>query len=186
MHKSLFYIATGVLLGLASTAEANYVIKLKNGKEYVTTRYWQTGQQLFFDVYGGVFGVDRAFISKIDRSVSSRALRNEPQDLPMIAETRPEPHRETEAAKVSDTPPKVGPQHSPNDPIVSEFNQLRERSKQVGSLLTGEILELLKEITAFKNKLSKDSKLFINYGREFNDAHEIADVVESALRSRTQ
>jgi hypothetical protein len=53
-------------------------------------------------------------------------------------------------------------------------------------MLTGEIRELLSQITAFKNKLAKDSKLFVEYGREFNDAHEIAAAVETALRSRTQ
>ena len=53
-------------------------------------------------------------------------------------------------------------------------------------MLTGEIRELLSQITAFKNKLVKDSKLFIDYGREFNDLNEIGDIVETALRSRTQ
>lgn len=184
MCKIWFYTATVLLLRFASLAEANYVIKLKNGNEYVTTRYWQQGQQLLFDAYGGVFGVDKDFVIKIGKSDIGSA-RTKTQDAP-IPEGRTQSQKESEAAKITASAPKPEPQRSPDDPILSEFTQLRERSKQVGSLLTGEILELLKEITAFKNKLSKDSKLFINYGREFNDAHEIADVVESALRSRSQ
>jgi hypothetical protein len=53
-------------------------------------------------------------------------------------------------------------------------------------MLTAEIRELLTQITAFKNKLSRDSKLFIQYGREFNDAHELGNAVETALIARTQ
>jgi hypothetical protein len=53
-------------------------------------------------------------------------------------------------------------------------------------MLTAEMRELLNQITAFKNKLSRDSKLFIQYGREFNDAHELGNTVETALASRTQ
>ena len=188
MTKNQFwlYAAVSVVLGAASFAEANYVIKLKNGNEYITTRYWQKGQQLFFDAYGGVFGVDKAFVTKIDKSSAVRPIRNETQDAPGIPEARTQTKKELEAAKGQEAEPKVEPQRSPDDSVVSEFNRLRERSRHVGNLLTSEILELLKEITAFKNKLSKDSKLFITYGREFNEAHEIADVVESALRSRTQ
>ena len=64
--------------------------------------------------------------------------------------------------------------------------RLKEQAAEVDGMLTAEIIELLNQITSFKNKLSKDSKLFIDYGREFNDAHDLANVVETALRSRTQ
>jgi hypothetical protein len=53
-------------------------------------------------------------------------------------------------------------------------------------MLTAEIRELLNQISAFKNKITKDSKLFFEYAREFNDAQEIGNSVETALRTRTQ
>ena len=53
-------------------------------------------------------------------------------------------------------------------------------------MLTPEIRELLMEITAFKNKILRDSKLFIKYAREFNGAQEIGNVTENALTSRNQ
>ena len=73
-----------------------------------------------------------------------------------------------------------------NDPIRGEFNRLKEKANEVNGMLTAEIRELLNQITAFKNKLSRDSKLFIQYGREFNDAHDLGNTVETALASRTQ
>lgn len=52
----------------AELADAAFVIKLKNGNEFVTGRHWQEGTQVMFDVYGGVVGVDRNFVSKIAQS----------------------------------------------------------------------------------------------------------------------
>ena len=73
-----------------------------------------------------------------------------------------------------------------DDAILGEFNRLKQRSSAVAGLLTSEIRALLNEITAFKNKLSRDGKLFIDYGREFNELQEIGATVESALRARSQ
>jgi hypothetical protein len=81
--------------------------------------------------------------------------------------------------------PKPAKERDPADPIVGEFNRLKNRSKEVDGMLAGEIRQLLDEISAFKNRISKDSKLFIEYGREINDLHEMGDVVETALRART-
>src|SRR6187402_1394613 len=52
----------------AKQADAAFVIQLKNGNEFVTGRHWQEGTQIMFDVYGGVLGIDRKFVSKIARS----------------------------------------------------------------------------------------------------------------------
>jgi hypothetical protein len=51
-------------------------------------------------------------------------------------------------------------------------------------MLTNEILDLLKEIKAFKDKMSRNSKLFVEYAREFNDIHQISSEVEAAFKAR--
>jgi hypothetical protein len=172
-----------IVLGYASSADANFVIRLKNGNEYVTAHYRQEGRQLLFEAYGGVFGVDNSFIAKVEKSSSARLTQSGNQS-PTISAPGP---AKKEIAESSATPkPKTQDERLPDDPITTEFNQLKARAKNVNYLLTSEIRQLLKEITAFRNRLTKDSKLFINYGREFNDAREIADVVETALTARTQ
>ena len=186
MHQRWMYAATLALLGAATAAQAAYVIKLKNGNEYVTTRYWQEGKQVLFDVFGGVFGVEKTFVAKIEKSLDGRLplVKDDPPAL--TGQSNTEAQRKS-AENTANTDPKPEKQpHDLNDPVVSEFNRLKDRSKEVDRLLTSEILELLKEITAFKNKLSKDSKMFVNYGQEFNGAQEIGTTVESALRSRDQ
>ena len=186
MRQRWIYAAALALLGAATAAHAAYVIKLKNGNEYVTTRYWHDGEQVLFDAFGGVFGVEKTFVAKIEKSLDGR--------LPIVKDDPPAPTAQSNSEvqknsseNAAGTEPKPAKQpHDLNDPVVSEFNRLKDRSKEVDRLLTSEILELLKEITALKNKLSRDSKMFVNYGQEFNGAQEIGAAVESALRSRAQ
>lgn len=181
-------LLTGCLGGF-DPVDAAYVIRLKNGNEYVTTRYWEAGSQVFFDTYGGTFGVERAFITRIEKTdqlIRLATTREQPVDKAQSDGTLPDKHsvqgKPAKAAAETNSDKKPGSA----DPIVSEFDRLKQKTNEVNGMLTSEIRDLLREITAFKNKLSKDSKLFIEYGREFNDAHEIGSVVENALRSRTQ
>jgi hypothetical protein len=165
-----------------SGADAAYVIKLRNGKEYVTTRYWHEGGQVLFDTYDGIFGIERTFVSKIEKT--DQVIR-----LTTIADRDPrekfqadksQKDKESEEAK----PATESKKREPDDPIVGEFNRLKEKSKVVHGMLTDEIRDLLKEIKAFKNKMSDNSKLFVEYSREFNDIHEISSAVEAAFNAR--
>jgi hypothetical protein len=177
----VFFIAWGASIG---TIDAAYVIKLKNGNEYVTTRYWREGKQVLFDTYDGVFGIENSFVAKIEKTAQVvrliTASNLESTAKPQVDSMKSNDELDNEKLKE----PKK--EKAPDDPIVGEFNRLKEKSKEVDGMLTSEIRELLNQVTAFKNKLSKDSKLFVEYGREFNDAHELGDTVETALRSRTQ
>ena len=170
----------------ANAADGAYIIRLKNGNEYVTARYWQEGTQVLFDTYGGVFGVDKAFIFKIEKSSNGVRLAAV-SDGGAAEPTQSSPDKSnkdsTESKPISQS--KIQ-ERDPDDAIVSEYKRLKVRSKEVDSMLTSEIRELLKNITALKNKISRDSRLFVEYGREFNDAHEIGATVENALASRTQ
>jgi hypothetical protein len=179
----------GVVVAIVASGfgvlDAAYVIKLKNGNEYITARYWRDGSQVLFDTYGGVFGIDRGFVSKIEKTDQSvrlaRVSERDPADK--LQSDFAKPNKEFVEAKPA-TETKTEQKREPEDPIVGEFNRLKAKSKEVDSMLTSEIRDLLREIKAFKDKISGDSKLFVSYGREFNDVHEVGSVVESALQSR--
>lgn len=188
MRKRLVYLSaiTTVLLGGLELTYAAYVIKLKNGNEYVTSRYWNEGGQVLFDTFGGVFGVDKAFVTTIDKT-------DQPLRLATVTERDPAEKTRADSKQNSDSVDKkpaaankTESKREAEDPIAEEFNRLKAKSKEVDGMLTSEIRELLNQITSFKNNLSKDSKLFFKYGREFNDAQEIGATVESVLGSRTQ
>src|SRR5206468_11413726 len=68
MYKSGASLVFAFCLAYSSAGEAAYVIKLGNGNEFVTGRYWHERTQVMFDVYGGVFGVDRSFVTTIEES----------------------------------------------------------------------------------------------------------------------
>lgn len=61
-----FFIAALYLHPAAACA--SYVIKLKNGKEFVTSRYWEEGKRIMFYTSGGTLGFEKDFISKIEES----------------------------------------------------------------------------------------------------------------------
>jgi len=181
----------GLFLGMiasgAEVIDAAYIIRLKNGNEYITARYWQEGSQVLFDADGGIFGVEKAFVAKIEKSSKTARLATVKDHDPAAAgQVNAETQDKDSAGTNPGVETKLEKTRDINDPVLAEYSRLKERAKAVDSLLTSEIRDLLREITAFKNKLAKDSKLFIEYGREFNEAHEVGDAVESALRSRTQ
>jgi len=173
-------------LACSGVGEAAYVIKLGNGNEFITGRYWNEGTQVMFDVYGGVFGIDRAFVTRIE--ASNRELKLEAA-VYEDAKDRPQTEQAKEAkeTKKPTTPSEAKAEaERKDDPITQEFNRLQETSRGIGGMLTSEIRDLLRDITAFKNKISRDSKLFIKYASEFNDAQELGAATETALRSRDQ
>jgi hypothetical protein len=183
MQQSAVSLVFALCLAYSGAVEAAYVIKLGNGNEFMTGRYWHEGTQVMFDVYGGVFGIDRAFVTNIEESNKAFKL-----EAAVYEDAKDKP--QTEAAKETKkptTPAEATAEVERNDDaITKEFNRLKERSKGVDGMLTPEIRELLMEITAFKNKILRDSKLFIKYAREFNGAQEIGNVTENTLTSRNQ
>jgi hypothetical protein len=184
MRKPITYIVLILYFNLLPVAAgATFIIRLKNGNEYVTNRYWQEGAQILFDAEGGVFGIDKMFVNKIEKT--DKVIR-------LVTVDRRDPAQASQTEPLKETPNKQHSNHDaknklrePNDPIVAELNRLTAKSKEVDGMLASEIRELLNEITQFKNKLLKDSKLFIEYGREFNDLQQLGSVVETAFRSRT-
>ena len=174
-------------IAAAGWADAAFVIKLKNGNEFVTSRHWQEGKQVMFDVYDGVFGVDKALVTTIEQS-----------DKPVRVAVKGQQNTEngsqvevTDQKKETIKPPpfpeaKTEAKRDTDDPILKDFNRLKAKSAHLDKMLTSEIRELLKEITGFKNMISRNSKYFVDYAREFNEAQEIGNVTEIALTARNQ
>jgi len=178
-----------LIVGLVGSSlgvlDAAYIIKLKNGNEYVTTRYWQEGGQVLFDTYDGVFGIERTFVTKIEKTDKIIRLANASDRGPSEKAQSETAKRDKESQEAKPTTEsKAEKKREPNDPVVGEFNRLQEKSKEVNGMLTEEIRALLKEIKAFKDKISGDSKYFIDYAREFNDIHEISSAVEAVYNAR--
>lgn len=48
--------------------EAAYRIQLKNGREIITSRYWEEGSEIKFYSDGGVMGIPKDLVRRIDQS----------------------------------------------------------------------------------------------------------------------
>ena len=163
-----------------TAGEASYVIKLKNGREIVTGRYWPEGQQVMFDTYGGVFGVDRALVSKIEHS-------NRPLKEPGPVEPR---QPKTPAVRVADQKEK---RQSPvataktraareADPIFKDFDSLKERSQAVAGMSNSELQQFLKDLNSLRRKIQASGRSN-DYLGEFTSILEMGDAAEASLKS---
>ena len=162
----------------AQLANAAFVIQLKNGNEFVTARHWQEGTQVMFDVYGGVLGVDRKFVAKIQQSDKPLQLLTSPsQD-----EKPRKDESESNKALVPSTA-KTDVNVDPNDPILKELEVLKQQFSSVNGMLTSELYEFSKNVTALKRKIqtSGESNRYLN---EFTELLKIGDGLEDILKER--
>ena len=66
MKKLLTVIAAAIFVIYPSVCFASYVIHLKDGREFVTDRYWEEGNQIKFKRYGGVIGIQKGLVKGIE------------------------------------------------------------------------------------------------------------------------
>jgi hypothetical protein len=180
-------IAGGLIVGMVGgtgLVDAAYIIKLKNGNEYVTSRYWQEGGQVLFDTYDGVFGIDRKFVVKIEKTdkivrLAITAGHNPSDKSEVISKesgidvTKKAPAAETKAPTKKDE----------NDPVYKEFDAVKAQSGELTTMLTGELDDYLKKVVALISKIQSERKVS-QYLREYSELSAMANAAEAALKSR--
>jgi len=74
--KKLIPILVIILSFLAfpATGQDSYRIRLKNGGEFTTLRYWSEGDQIKFYIYGGIVGIQKDLIRKIEKTAPENIL----------------------------------------------------------------------------------------------------------------
>jgi hypothetical protein len=182
MRKIVECLTFAVCVAGLGDANAAYVIRLKNGNEFVTGRYWEEGKQVMFDTYGGVFGVDKAFVTKIEQSGKPITLAVAAQEVPQ-EKPRVETTTEKTEKKVSDKSTAPAAAKKDDDPVQKEFNALKAQFSGLGTMLTDEMSEYLKRLSALKSKIQLDRKIN-DYISEYAELINMADAAEAALRSR--
>ena len=63
MKKILIAIAAAGFFVYPFICFASYVIHLKDGREFVADQYWEEGDQIKFNRYGGVIGIEKELVS---------------------------------------------------------------------------------------------------------------------------
>jgi hypothetical protein len=179
-------VAGGVVAVLfgSGVGESAYVIKLKNGNEYITERYWQKGAQILFDTYGGVFGVEKRFIAKIENT--DKPVRLIAAELP-APELRPTEHSVKASGESSkdttENPEQIPPKRNEDDAIFRHFQILKERAKTIDGMLTSELTQLVKDLEDLKRAMQLTGKTN-DFLAEFGEIHDLGDRVEEVLKGR--
>ena len=90
-------------LGLPAISHSAFAIHLKNGGRIVTSGYWEEKNEWRFFIPGGVMGIQRNFVSKIEKSDDSVIGIYETR----MPEKQPEKDAESKAAEIL-PPPRPG------------------------------------------------------------------------------
>lgn len=165
-------------------AEAAFVIKLKNGNEFITSRYWQNSKQVLFETYDGIFGVDKAFVTKVEKSDKPVRLIPTAQAAAELKPGETADKGGDEAKKpVAENQEQVPAKKNEDDPIFKHFVSIRERSKNIGGMLSSELNLLAKDLGDLKRAMQLGGKTS-EFLDEFRELHQIAEQVEDAITGR--
>lgn len=184
MRSSVIALCVMAWASEAHLADAAFVIQLRNGNEFVTGRHWQEGTQVMFDVYGGVLGVDRDFVSKIARS--DKPLRR--LTLPSEDEKPQVTARKDESDSNKALDPSTGKtevKEEPNDSILKEFEELKLKSSTINGMLTSELNEFAKSLAILKRNIQTSARPN-DYLNQFTELHKMGDELEDTLNKRNQ
>lgn len=186
MRPNLTIAILATLCGALSQADAAFVIKLRNGNEFITARYWQDGKQVLFETYDGTFGVDKSFVSNVEKTEKPIRLITTSQAAAEVAKVTESTVKENGAE--TKKPSVVNPEPSSakkleDDPIMRHFQSIRDRSKNIGGMLTSELNLLAKDLGDLKRAMQLGGKTS-DYLDEFRELHEIAEHVENAITGR--
>lgn len=162
--------------------EGAYIIKLKNGNEFITSRYWHEGRQVMFDTYGGVFGIERSFVVAIEKS--NKPLKPiSTVENSVEARSQVAAKEEKEPKKGSSPPGQKADTKKDEDPVLRDFDALKEKVGGLNGMLTPELQEFSRNLTELKRKIQLSGKSN-DYLREFAEITEMGDRVETLLKSR--
>ncbi|MEA1900077.1 MAG: hypothetical protein U9N47_04815 [Thermodesulfobacteriota bacterium] len=181
MKKFILLIAIIAFFICPSICFSSYLIELKNGSAFIINHYWEEVSQVKFYYYGGVVGISKNLIRKIEKTdLVYEEKTVSPQKKP---ETTPVTKQDA-VAKTEETP-AVSAANKKDDLFIKEFNALKERFENIQSMTTKELYDFSKELTGFRDKIHK-SRLGRVYANQIFENHAMGVEVETVIRSRDQ
>lgn len=188
MQKSIQSFLIFLILLLPMESLAAYVIQLKNGSTLVTSRYWEEGNQIFFQYYGGVAGVQKDLVQEIrDKEPDFEegrgnqapvATKMDKEAVGVDTTTGKVPDRKSEEAE-------EGGAKTPDDQFRKEFNLVRQRFLRVREMSVQELYQYSKELDDLKKRITK-SGMAQNYNKELLELYSIGDELEEIIKARGQ
>ena len=184
MKNYIAAIITIVFLICPSICFSSCLIELKNGSTFIINHYWEEGRQIKFYYYGGVVGISKNLIRKIEKTdLVYEEKTVSPQKKPETASVKTEP--EAGAKTKTEGAPAAGAAEKKDDLFMKEFNALEEIFKNISRMTTPELYNFAKELTGFRDKVHK-SRLSHVYVNQIYAIYSMGDEIEAAIKRRSQ
>jgi hypothetical protein len=172
MTKLIVFIALIIFQTAGLTWGASYLLHLKNGNELRTSHYWEEGDEIKFYAYGGVAGLQKAFVSRV--TVSSLNYKEDPDSKEEIEKNR-DPlvssgpkSKESRQIQIRTRESQSG-ENVENDEVV-DFDYYRERRASLKEKLE-DAIQRHREATARKDQEAKEStrKEYLGFSKQIID-----------------
>ena len=182
MKNYIAGIITIAFLICPSICFSSYLIELKNGSKFITNHYWKEGRQIKFYCRGGVVGIGKDLVRKIEKTDLVYEEKTDfSQKKPETAsvKTEPEPGAKTRKGGAA------GSAEKKDDLFMEEFNDLEKKFKNISSMTTPKLYSFAKELTSFRDKVHK-SRLGHVYVNQIYAIYSMGDEIEAAIKRRSQ
>lgn len=160
------------------------LIHLKNGRSLIAEQHWEEGNEVRFYLYGGMVGIQKDFIQKIEQSdLAIKELK--------VTEEAPAEKSEAKAApQPSETAKKPAPTGDKKEEdqlkeFSDQFASLREKFKKSSSMARSELGELGEELVGLRRKILQ-SKFVPQFTQELAQIDSMAAEAEEAFKARGQ
>ena len=204
MKKYVILLIVAMAMALPVRVFANYLITLKNGKEMVTVQYWEDGDQIKFYRYGGITGLNRDMILKIEQTAKTpgKEIVSDPMPLAKIEDEKtPEQAAAPSAGNRSKAQPPIS--HQPasytqeivetvsaepakeivvEDPYIEEFENLKKDFDEIRFREDTALYAYAKQLTGFRDKILNE-RLGHVYSEQLVEVYSMLAKVESAVKS---
>jgi len=184
MKNYIAVIITIIFLICPSICFSSYLIELKNGSKFTTYQYWEEGSQIKFYYSGGVVGISKNLIRKIEKTDSvyeEKTVSSQKKPETASVKTEPEVGAKTKTGGTA----AAGTAEKKDDLFMEEFNALEKKFKNISSMTTPELYNFEKELTSFRDKVRK-SRLGHVYVNQIYAIYSMGDEIEAAIKRRGQ
>ena len=170
MKKVFLAWIISVLLFVPASGEAAYLLLLKNGGRLTTPLYWVEGRQLYFFYAGGVVGVEKGEIVRIEKRATEQ--RPEVEDAPESVKKKEDPppgageEKAPAAQKAQTEKLNIAEQKLRKNQLTEELNDLLEKRRRAKAMkdndasqrITEEILNTSAEVYRITDEVTEKNK----------------------------
>ncbi len=152
----------------ATVCSAAYLIYLKDGREITAHEYWEEGDRIKVRQYGGVVGFSKDDVRSIEETDNVRTIviKSSPKKKPKDDAEAAKSPRENKGQKKKERSFEVVSENQPEkpktdkvpesqNPLLNEFDGLKNRFGTVGTMSEAEIRRFDKDSASLRDKMLK-------------------------------